>query len=119
MVLSSARLGRMREVAERTMVDSCAIRRQVEASDGQGGTTATWSTVATVACRVAPVGRTPAERTVAEQVQADTLWTVTLPAETDVRPSDRIVSDERTYHVVKALHRTYEIERRVICEKSS
>lgn len=122
MIVSTGRLERMRDVAERTMTDECAITRAVETRDNQGGVITDWDNpeiVATVACRVAPTDARAVEREVGGQIQPQSAWTVTVPAETDVRSTDRIESDGHTYHVVKAIHRTLEIERAVICEMSS
>ncbi len=117
MVLSTERIARMQAVSNQTMTDECLIERYIETSDGQGGTTTVWTTVGVVKCRIAPSGHSPAERDVANQLQASSLWTVTLPAGTVVLPPDRIEHNSETYQVVKALTRTVELERRVVTEK--
>ncbi len=116
-MLSVGEITQMRAVFNRTMTDECLIERYIETSDGQGGTTHVWTTVGVVTCRLAPSGNSPAERDVANQLQATSLWTITMPAGTIVLPPDRIALDSETYQVVKALTRTVELERRVVCEK--
>jgi len=44
-------------------------------------------------------------------------WTITVPAETDVRAGDRVVVDARTFEVLAVLAGSYETARRVVCSE--
>ncbi|MGQ9809704.1 MAG: head-tail adaptor protein, partial [Armatimonadota bacterium] len=87
----------------------------MRASDGAGGFTETWTPVATAACRLSPLGQTPQEQVIAARLTNISGWVVTLPALTDVRPTDRLVIGSRTFEVVGILTGSWEISRRVIC----
>lgn len=94
--------------------ESCEIQRATTTSDGMGGSTDTWATVATVCCTVAPVSRTGRAERTGEQVREVQARMVTLPAETDVRLTDRLIVNGQTLEVVDLREsRTYEIVRRV------
>lgn len=114
-MLSTADLDAMRSTLNQSLPDTAQVQRVTRTSDGMGGFTETWATVATVACRVSPSGNTPTEQVAAERVQDHVLWTLTLPAETDVTAADLIVVGSRTFEVVGVLApRSYEIATRVV-----
>jgi len=102
-VLSAAEITSMRATQEEALPDTCVISRATLTADGAGGQTETWATVATVACRVAAMGGRGAERLIADRLSAVTPYVVTLPAETDVEPEDRIVIGTRTLEVAAVL----------------
>lgn len=110
-LLSGAQLDAMRATAEQALPGTAVIRRLTRDSDGGGGFTETWTDVATVACRIAPLAGgeriTSSARgsTVGERVVDETTNVVTLPATADVTEKDRLVIDGRTYDV--ALIRRY------------
>lgn len=115
-MISDSELEAMRATLDGSLPDSCQVRRATLASDGAGNLVPTWATVATVACRKSPTGNTPTERAVADRMGSQVLWTVTLPAETDVRPSDRLqIVGGDLLEVVAPLPRSWEICLRVVC----
>lgn len=117
-MLSTAEIQAMRGVLNQTLPDSGTIyRRDAITSDGMGGFTDEWSASGTVECRISPIGRTPTEQIIAEQLQSVSLWTVTLPAETEIGPADRIQSSGRVLEVVAPLPRSWELCRRVVCQE--
>jgi hypothetical protein len=95
-------LARMRATAQSSMFDSCAVTRLTQASDGAGGQTETWATVATVACRVTPQVIRGRDLDIAERIAMSQQFIITVPAGTNVLVSDRIVSGGVTYEVVSA-----------------
>ena len=105
----------MRSTLNASLPDSAQVQRKTLTSDGAGGFTELWTTAATVACRVSPSGRSPEERAIAERLSSTSIWTLTVPALTDVQPADRIVVGSRTFEVVVAMARSTEISRRVVC----
>lgn len=114
-MLSADDLDAMRATVSQSLPDTAQVQRVTRQSDGMGGFTETWATIATVACRVSPSGNMPAEQAIAERVQDRVLWTLTLPAATDVAAADRIVTGARTFEVIGVLApRSYEIATRVV-----
>ena len=115
-MLSTSDLAAMRTTLEVSLPESVGIGRRSQASDGAGGYTDTWSTVASVAGRVSPGGLTPQERAIAERLVGVQTWTITLPALTDVRAADRLIVGSRTLEVVGVLApRSYELCTRCVC----
>ena len=114
-MLSATEIDAMRSTLDDSLPDTAQVQRRTLTSDGAGGFTESWSTVATVACRVASSGQSPQERVIAERLATASVRTVTLPALTDVRPTDRVVVGGRTFEVVDTPAPSYELARRVIC----
>ena len=113
-MLTDEELAGMRETLDLSLPDTALIKRATSVSDGRGGRTQTWTTVATVACRVAP-DTTRAESLVSGVVVSVQRWMLTFPSETSVRPDDRIVVATRTFEVVDVRStRSYEVSCRVV-----
>lgn len=108
----------MRTTLEASLPDECGIVRDIHTSNGAGGQSSTPATVAIVACRVSPLTdtiRNP-EIAAAERVIPTAPWIVTVPAETDVRETDRIFHAGDELEVAAVLGpRSWEIGRRVVC----
>lgn len=117
LLLSNGQIASMRTTLERTLPDTAVVSRPTNVSDGAGGWTQTWATVATVACRVAvPSG---GEVVIAGKLDAVGTWTITLPALTDVAAADRIAVGARTFEVSLVLRpRSWELSRRVLCTET-
>jgi len=116
-MITSDELEWMREYQEDALPDTATIQRVSRTPDNAGGASESWEKVATVACRVAPSGRAPEDRAVAERLNVTSSWTITVPAETDVRAGDRVVVDARTFEVLAVLAGSYETARRVVCSE--
>lgn len=100
-----------------TLTGVCNILRPISATSSKGGRAEASAPVvaANVPCRVAPGGNMPQERRVAERLQSAVILRVSLPAGTDVQPSDRIETNGRTLEVVAELTPdTLELVRRVL-----
>lgn len=74
------------------------VRRNTESSDGAGGMSASWATVATLACRLWTTTQAT-EAVVGGQVQAVLAWHAMVPAGSDVRIGDRLQVDSVEYEV--------------------
>lgn len=112
-LISTADVVSMRALANQALWDTATIQRATATTDGGGGTTSTWATVATVACRIAPVGGGESAGTQGERISDESTAVVTLPAGTDVTEADRIVLGAVTYEVTLVRRRlTVEITRR-------
>ena len=125
-MIDSNQLAEMQATLAASLPDSAAIKRATKAPDGIGGFKEVWQTMATVACMLAPSGREPEEREIAERLGAITLFTITLPSGTDVKPTDRITLTQAVTGANSDLEvqgvlapRSYEISRRVACSEVS
>lgn len=115
-MLSATDLQIMRAARAGLLPDTCQIQRPARAGDGQGGWSDTWATVATVACAVAPDTEDPEPEAVADRLAAVVKWFVTLPALTDARAGDRVLTGGRTFTVVSPYApRSRELSRRCQC----
>lgn len=105
----------MRDEAELALPDVCVIRARTLTADGQGGKTESYATSVTTTCRVSPAGRAMQEVTRADGTRATADWVVTLPYNTTVSQSDRLLVNTVTYEVLGAkAPRGWEITRRVM-----
>lgn len=104
----------MRAQTLASLPDQCEIRRASNASDGYGGTTKTWSTVATVAVRIAPLDYAgDAEEDDMARITTATRWMATFAHDTDVRLSDQILWDSSTFEIVNIdSDRSWQLQRR-------
>lgn len=117
-MLTSAELTAMRAVQAATFDLSGVIKRGGgTASDGAGGTVTTGATtVATVACRLAPNQTSDREAIVAAGLQAQTVWRLTVPQGTDLTAKDRVEIGSRTFEVMAVYGpRTNETARVALC----
>jgi head-tail adaptor len=114
-VLSTSDLLAMREVQSAVLLETATVQRQSPTSDGAGGATESWATVASVACRVGVSSSSSQERALAERVTNVSTWTLTLPVGTDVRVGDRLVVGTRTFEVLAVLSHSLVTALRVVC----
>lgn len=113
-------LAALRGYAEMALPDTCTVTRPDRVSDGEGGFITSpppWPTIATVACRVSPLGNAANEIEAGEAVRAIAQYVVHLPAGTDVTSDDRLVVGSRTFQVIEPIRRSYEVIRRVIARE--
>lgn len=115
-MVSARDLETMRAARNALLPDTGQIQRPTRAGDGQGGWSDTWATVATAACSVTPAAVATAGTVAADRLAEGTAWTVTLPALTDARAGDRVLTGGRTFTVVATdAPRSYELSRRCRC----
>lgn len=113
-MLTDEELAGMRVTLDLSLPDLAEVTRATSTSDGRGGRTMVWVTVASVPCRVAP-DTTRAEGTVADVVTNVQRWMLTMPSGTNVLPDDRISVGTRTFEVVAIRSaRSFEVSCRVI-----
>jgi len=112
-MLSNADLLAMRTAVQEAMPDSAQVRRKTLASDGAGGLIPTWEDVATIACRLAPIGRGD-EVLLAGKPAEESVFVVTLPHDSNVQVEDRLVIGSRTFKVMSMQSRSWEIAKCVI-----
>lgn len=98
--LSDAQLTKFRADVAKMLPDTCAISSVSYASDGAGGNTETWSTVATVACRVDPVNTKGGGMEAAAMREAlDTMYQLTVPYDTAIDVGNRITHNSIVYEI--------------------
>jgi hypothetical protein len=104
--------------------DLALIERPTKVSDGGGGYTQTWATLADmVPCRLAPVGGGEDDRGGAgggDRISDESTAILTFAAGTDVTESDRVTVAGQRFDVLLVRHRgQYEITRRVEARESA
>lgn len=114
-MLSRSEISAMRATIAKTLPETARIERMTRTPDGMGGSIETWTTIATVSCRIAPAGYAPSETAIANRISDRVAWTMTFPAETDIDAADRVVIGDRVFEVIGVFSpRTYELSTRVI-----
>lgn len=117
-MLTSAELTALRATQALTLDLTAVITRGGgTTSDGAGGTVQTAATtVATVACRLAPAQTADREALVAGGLQAQAAWRIAVPQGTDVRRTDRLTIGTRVFEVISVYGpRSYETARVALC----
>lgn len=117
-MLTTAEITAIRNTETLALPDTCTVSRKTLASDGRGGHSATWASVATnVACRLGRSGSKSGVETIdADALQQQTPWVVTFKHDQDVRNTDRIVIGARTFEVISVEpHGAWTMALRVQC----
>lgn len=96
-MLSDADLEAMRAELETSLPDTATVQRRSRSSDSMGGSTVTWPTVSTVACRIAP--RQGIEGDSDGHWQTTGEYRITVPWDADIRGTDRLVIGPLTVDV--------------------
>ena len=89
----------MKATQARALPGTAIVVRNSGSADGMGGFLDSWAAVGTVAARLAPSDRTPAERIAGEEVASILDWDITVPIGTDVTVKDRITIAGRTFEI--------------------
>lgn len=98
-MLTAGELAAMQVTQNQTLVEDCSIMRSTLASDGAGGQTSS-TTLTPSVCRMAlSTTHLPSDQLIAGSPQGQVLWRITLPADADVRASDRINVGTRWFEV--------------------
>lgn len=95
-------LAKAKQVIQRTFNTTAQVVRKTKVADNMGGFTDTYAVVATLPCQFYKQGITPVERENATQVLSVSVWVFVFASGSDVRPTDRLVSDGRTFEVVSS-----------------
>jgi hypothetical protein len=99
---------------------SAQIQRATNTSDGAGGRSRAFSTVATVACRITPDAMGAREILGNDKIKDTEPYRVAFPAGTDVRLADRVVIGALTLSVEAVrTPRSVEVERVTFCMKAA
>lgn len=106
----------MRTQQEAALPDTVYIQRLTRTSDGAGGWSAAWQTVATAKGRIAPNPR-QGEMVQGGAITAYGEYTVTLPYDTELRQDDRLQISEAQYEIKAILERSEKTALRVLVSK--
>ena len=121
---SAGQIVKARARFARLLPDLALIERPTRVSDGGGGYTQTWATLAAnVPCRLAPVGGGEDERGRAsggDRIVDSATSTITFAAGVDVSESDRVTVAGQAFDVLLVRRRgNYEVTRRCEARESA
>ena len=108
--LTTARRNRLRAIFQSRMDEVCVVSRFVRTRNDQGGPSDAYADVLTTVCRRTPRLQSGREYSVAGTLMAEADWLISLPAETDVNVTDRLVIQGHTYEVMGTFDPTDELE---------
>lgn len=115
-VVHPRRIHGARHVSEQWMPVQVTVVDVVHAKAAGGGDTTTTADLVTVVGRIRPYSSTrPEEGTIADRAAGRTVWTVVVPADTDVGRTNRLRVDGRTLEVLGVIDDSAELERRCVC----
>lgn len=98
-MVSQAELKQMRaDLEAQTLPDIAVLSTLTQVSDGEGGTTDTWTTSGTVMCRLDNLSGS--RKPVAASVQAFNSWILTVPYDTEIDTLTRVFVNEYTFTVL-------------------
>jgi head-tail adaptor len=98
-MLTDSDLAAMRQAQEAALPETATIKRATNTRTASGGTTQSWATAGTSACRLSSRG-VPREYLEAGAARGVQYWMVTMPHGTNVTREDQLVIGARTLEVV-------------------
>lgn len=110
-------LVRARQVVNTTLHAEAIILRKSSVSDSAGGFNDTYASIGTFPCSYARHQVSPFEREATVSVQMVALFNFVFEAGTDIRPTDRIVTDNRTFEVVSGAAASIVLVTRVVAQE--
>jgi len=110
-------LAKIRAEQNKLMPDTVYIQRLTRTSDGAGGWTETWQTVATTKGRIASSQRGAGEAVQGGAVTAYGEYIVTLPHDTELQQDDRLQISGTQYEVKAIFERSEKTALRVWVSK--
>lgn len=108
-------LTKMREEQEKQMPETVYIQRLTRTSDGAGGWSEAWNTIATTKGRIGLTNWQPSEAEIAGRVQNQQKYVITLPADTELTEQDRLQIDGGQFEIIGIARRSEATALRVTC----
>lgn len=102
----------MRTTAGSALPDTAIIQAQTYNSDGGGGGTTVWAATGTVDCRYAPLIARGDERETGERIEPYDEFVITLPFDTTVDTTNRIVIGSETFDIQAVNNRSWNLTTR-------
>jgi hypothetical protein len=113
--LTASEIARLRGSRTVWRSETCQVERPTRVRTEAGGYEDSYVSILVTTCRRTPRGNlTPTEEVAAARLKSTLVWDVALPAETDVKPTDRLTIDARRYEIISANDKTIEIERLIV-----
>jgi SPP1 family predicted phage head-tail adaptor len=111
----SGDLEKIRAEQAKLMTETVYVQHLTRVSDGAGGWTEVWQTVATTKGRIATQGGGETKRGGA--VTADVSLIVTVPHDTDLRQDDRLQIGGKQYEIESIFERSEKTALRVVVKR--
>jgi head-tail adaptor len=119
-VISTRELAALATDVATVLPSTAQIQRATATSDGAGGRSRSFSTVATVACRITPDAMGAREALGNDKIKDTEPYRVAFPAGTDVRLSDRVSVGGLVLSVEAVRQpRSVEVERVTFCMRAA
>lgn len=109
--ISEAELADMRKDSTSALPDRCYIYRKTMTSDGAGGVSEVWAatTLEPIPVELFTSGGAQEYEHVGAAIMQQIYWRAILPIGTDVKPTDRIVTDRVTIELISVTDSSYHI----------
>ena len=114
---STSDLDKIKAEQEKLMPETVYVQRLTRTSDGAGGWSESWQTIATTKGRIA--AKSGDENELGGKTTAITTYLITLPSniEFELTNTDRLQINGQQYQIVAPLNRSEKTALQVICEK--
>ncbi len=115
--MTSTDLAKIRAEQNKLLPDTVYIQRLARTSDGAGGWTEAWQTIATTKGRIAPSQKQAGETLQGGAMTAYGEYIVTLPHDTELQQDDRLQISGTQYEVKAILERSEKTALRILVSK--
>ncbi len=112
---STSDLDKIKAEQEKLMPETVYVQRLTRTSDGAGGWSESWQTIATTKGRIA--AKSGDENELGGKTTAITTYLITLPSDTELTNTDRLQINGQQYQITTILDRSEKTALQVICEK--
>jgi SPP1 family predicted phage head-tail adaptor len=112
---STSDLDKIKAEQEKLMPETVYVQRLTRTSDGAGGWSESWQTIATTKGRIA--AKSGDENELGGKTTTITTYLITLPANTELTNTDRLQINGQQYQIITPLDRSEKTALQVICEK--
>jgi len=112
---STSDLDKIKAEQEKLMPETVYVQRLTRTSDGAGGWSESWQTIATTKGRIA--AKSGDENELGGKTTAITTYLITLPSDTELTNTDRLQINGQQYQIITPLDRSEKTALQVICEK--
>lgn len=109
-MLNDAEIADLRAEVLGDLNTTATVLRKSQVSDSSGGFADTYTAVATYPCTMVLFPIRPREVEASERIQNIRYWQFLFPYTADVQPTDRLVSDSRTFEVDGTGHDSYNVD---------
>lgn len=100
-MIGAAQLARMRAQVAARLPQEATIQRLATVPDGAGGWVEAWVTLATVDCRLDPLGKAMNSEVIGQQEATVIRYQLTVPYDAAIEANCQVVIGGRTYQVVQ------------------